>query len=55
MKEYLIKYSESYSDIYRVEANTLSEAIEKLDNDIREGSRKGPDLCDGSSYEEVSL
>lgn len=52
--EYYIKYTETYSDIYRVEADSLEKAIEKLDEEIRSGERIGPELCDESSYEEVS-
>ena len=54
MKDFFIKYTETYSDVYMVRANTLKEAIAKLDEDIRCGARQGPELCDGSSYEEVS-
>ena len=53
MKDYFIKYTESYSDIYKVRANTLLEAISRLDEEIRDGTRQGPELCDESSYEEV--
>lgn len=51
---YFIKYTESYSDIYKVEADSFKEAVETLDDDIRSGSRTGPELCTDSFYSEVS-
>lgn len=52
--EYLIKCTEIYSDVYRVEAPSLDEAVEKLDDDIRTGAVAGPELCSDSFFEEVS-
>lgn len=52
--EFYIKYTETYSDIYRVEAASLNEAVDKLDEDIRNGCISGPNLCDESCYTEVS-
>ena len=50
---YYIKYTESYSDIYKVDADSFKEAVEKLDEDTRTGYRNGPELCDDSFYTEV--
>lgn len=47
MAKYIVYYSETYADMYEVEANSEKEANEKVYDEIFEGKRKGPDTCKG--------
>lgn len=50
---YQIMYKETYASIYDVDADSLSEAIAYLDEEIREGKIEGPCTCVCSEYKEV--
>ena len=54
MKEFTIEYTETYSDIYHIEADTYEEACEKLKEMIMEDKLDGPMQCCDSSYKDVT-
>ena len=54
MKEFSIRYTETYSDVYNIEADTYEEACEKLKEMIIEDKLDGPMQCCDSSYEDVT-
>ena len=51
MKKFSIKYFETYSDTYEVEAETYEEACEKLGEMMCDGEVDGPEQCIDSGYE----
>lgn len=50
MKTYTIEYTETYTGVYEVEAETEIEAVQKLEEDIFEGRRKAPDCCGSEAH-----
>ena len=53
MKDYDIKYTETYQGWYRVRANSPEEGKEKLLDDTMNGRVDGPSECINSGCEEV--
>lgn len=48
--KYEITYTESYAKTYIIEANSRDEAVEKVEEGIRNGDLDGPDQCYDSNY-----
>lgn len=54
MALFVIKYEETYSDKYVIEADSLEEAKEKLREAIMNGEADGPEICVGSHMDCVA-
>ena len=54
MKEFTIRYTETYSDVYNIKANNYEEACEKLKQMILEDKLDGPMQCCDCSCEDAS-
>ena len=52
--EFAIEYTETYSDVYYIKANSYEEACKKLQESIINGDLDGPDQCCDSLYKNVS-
>lgn len=51
MKNYMIKYVETYSGLYNIEAESYEQAVQTLEERLREGAEQGPDVCTDSYFE----
>lgn len=54
MPRFAIKYSETYSKVYYVDADNYYKGVDKLQEAIEEGTVNGPDQCSDSAYMNVS-
>lgn len=52
-KDFKVKYTEVYSEVYDVTAHSKEQAFRKLEEDIHSGYEEGPRFCDGSYYKVV--
>lgn len=52
-KTYVIRYHEHYFEDYRIEAGSKEEAMEIIDNNIRNGKLESPQYCDDCEYEYI--
>lgn len=49
MEKKIVSYQETYQDLYEVDGSLSDqEAVEKVQEDIRNGAEKGPETCIGS-------
>ena len=49
MEKKIVAYQETYQDLYEVDGSLSDqEAVEKVQEDIRNGAEKGPETCIGS-------
>ena len=54
MKNYTIKYVETYSGLYDIEAESYEQAVQTLEERLHEGAEQGPDVCTDSYFEPAS-
>ena len=54
MARFAIEYSETFSNVYFVEAETFDEGVEKIDKAISEDEIDGPEECSDCEYADVT-